>query len=175
MKSDKYYIHRKLSGVVEIGAHAKTISVPEGVEISEKHQKLIDVLVNEFGYIVQKVIDVKPYEYITVMNSIGIRGLKINFIEATFFGLRPGNKILQIGSGKKTADNAVDKFTEPAKYCGMLYYGTMKLYAFQLPTILAPDADYSYFLLYRKVKGKILRMGVNPKYDKTFLAKFKMN
>lgn len=173
MKTDRYYIHRKLSGVVEIAAHSKIISVPEGVEISEKHQKLIDVLVSEFGYIVQKVIDVKPYEYITVMNSIGIRVLKINFIEATFFGLRPGNKILQIGSGKKNAENAVDKFTEPAKYCGMIYFGNMKLYAFHLPIVMSPDAEYSYFLLYRKVKGKILRMGVNPKYDKTFLPKFK--
>ena len=175
MMINKYYIHRKLKGVVEIAAHSKTILMPEGIDLKEKHQKWIDILTSRFGYVVQKTIPIPTYEFVHFKNTIALKGKKVNFIEAVFFGLRPGNEVLQIGSGKKTAQNSIDKFVEPVKYSGLVCYGPMKLYAFLLPGSMAPDDKTNYYFLYRKIKGRLIRMGTTPDKDKTFLPKFKFN
>lgn len=177
--TDHYYLVRKLKPFLKVNANSKTIYVGEGKVIAEKAQKYVDLLVQNFGFIIQSEIEVLEYEFILISRSIGVRGKKIHFLQHKFFELSPGIKVSKIGIGVATGSNHIDKFSEPYEYSGALIYNDKKYFAFKLPESLKPLPDYEFYMLYTKDKYNVYRKILNKDgsldYYRVLKPKFKIN
>ncbi len=76
------------------------------------------------------------YKFVNIWGRLGIFGNDIQFLSEEFFSLKVGSFINQIGEGKETGTNRVDRFIEPIKYVGAIQITQFeydeKMYAFEL-------------------------------------------
>jgi len=170
---DRYYLQRKLKPYVRIQSQKKIIYMPDGLKLQELQQSQVDCLVNEYGFTIMMEIPVDSYCYCSVFGSLGIMATQIDFIHKNFFQLRPGNKVMQIGSGKVTEKNQVDKFSMPYRYAGAIQYENTTYYAFEVPKELLPEKQQTYYLLYQKRSVLVIRTILKTKKEKHFLPIFK--
>ena len=83
-----------------------------------------------------------------ISRHLGMSGKNVVFIDEEFFGLKPGEKIIQIGNGKENGTIRTDVFAYPVTYCGAIicqFKLPEKMYAFLLPE---KDNDQDIYLLY---------------------------
>lgn len=175
----RYGIQKELKPVLRIDSHKRTIYMPEGLELHKTDQKRVDILINDYGYVIQAVaFEVPPFQKVMIGGSIGIKGESLAFKKERLFGLLPGTELLRIGQGKNTGGNNVDKFSKPGKYMGTLIYEGKKYYAVQLPPEAVPAAELPHYLLYH-LKGRfnLQRDVFTPSgrfsYTRIYLPKFK--
>lgn len=175
MKSypDRYYIQRKLKPYVRIQSQKKIIYMPDGLKLQELQQSQIDCLVNDYGFTIMIEIPVETYSYCSVFGSLGIMATQIDFIDKKFFELRPGNKVIQIGTGKVTAKNHIDKFSQPYRYAGAIKYENTTYYAFEVPKELLPDKPQTFYMLYQKESVLVFRTVLKTQKRKCFFPIFK--
>lgn len=88
-------------------SHFKTICVPEGVILWEKPKKYVDLLTENYGFIIQKSIEIPKYELVYMSKSVGLSAIKLDFINCKVFGIYPGTKVETIGEGRNQHDNAI--------------------------------------------------------------------
>ncbi|MHA3788296.1 hypothetical protein ACX0HA_08820 [Flavobacterium hauense] len=153
----RYHLQRALKPILHIDSHKKRIDIPEGMELGKTDQKRVDALVENYGYVIQKVLSISPFEKVMIYNSMGIQGINIRFREDKMIGYKPGTKILKIGKGPETRNNAIDIFKLPAVYAGTIMIDNRKYYALQLNQSLFKRKDQDYYLLYEITKQQIIR------------------
>lgn len=171
--NDRYYLQRKLKPYVRIESHKKIIYMPYGLELQKLQQSYVDELVNAYGFTITFEIPVQSYSFCSVFGSLGIMATKIDFIDKKFFELRPGNKVTQIGVGKVTANNHVDKFSKPYRYAGAIVHKNTTYYAFEVPRELVPDVTQNVYMLYQKDSVLVFRTVLKSYIKKCYLPIFK--
>lgn len=176
--NDSYYLVRRLKPFLQVSANDKTIYVPEGKELEPKAQKYVDILLTNFGFVIQSTIEVCNYELIYLSSSLGLSGHKIHFLQHKLFGLVPGQKVSKIGKGNETGSNHLDKFSKPYEYAGALLINSIKYYAFELPEAVQPVQNKKFYMLYQKDKYFLYRTIFNKdnsvRYVRTFKPIFKI-
>lgn len=176
--NDPHYLIRKIKPYLKVNANTKIISLPEGIEVHPKGVKYMELLVEKYNFEIQIVIDVPKYDLIYLSRSVGICGNKIDFLNCKCFGISPGTKVNQIGEGKISFENHVDKFSQPYEYAGAIILQQIKYFAFKMPKELMPHSDKEFYFLYSKDKYHLYRTIYTNKnkldYIKKFTPKYKI-
>lgn len=176
--SDPYYIIRKLKPYLNVNAPTKTIFIPDGKEVPIQAQKYIDILVTNYGFQKQVVLDCPNYSLVLLSRSVGLRGNKIHFLQHKFFTIVPGTVVEKIGTGAATGSNHIEKFSKPHEYVGALVIDSIKYYAFQLPEEVAPDKNFDFYMLYTKdnyfAYRKVYTKNGGLDYTRTIQPRFKV-
>jgi hypothetical protein len=154
----RYHLQRALKPILNIDSHKKTINMPQGIELSKTDKRRVDALVSDYGYVVQAVLDIAPYEKLMLDGSIGLKGIKLQFRKDAFLSLRPGAQVLRIGKGTNAAGNSVDVFKMAATYTGSILIDNKKYYAMRIHPDSLKNKEHEYYLLYEVTKGEIFRL-----------------
>lgn len=91
---------------------------------------------------------ITPYRIRIVSDALGLSGQNVEFLNEDFYGLKVGEKVIQIGDGRENGTIRTDKFNYPVEYCGAInlqFNEIEKMYAFRLPDKME---DSDIFLLY---------------------------
>lgn len=105
-------------------------------------------------------------------NRLGLSGQNIQFKNEDFFGLKVGQKVVQVGDGRENGSFRTDSFKYPVKYVGSVmcqFSKAEKLFAFQLPDKIN---DEDVFLLYGSTGEEIFTEGSYSKKRKLGYMRF---
>lgn len=102
-----------------------------------------------------------------VDNRLGMSGENISFSDKPFFGLKVGERVVQIGDGRENGTIRTDSFAYPLKYVGSIilqFDEQEEMFAFQLPEKV-DNKEYVY-LLYGTAGNEIFTEAVFSKKDR---------
>lgn len=102
-----------------------------------------------------------------VDERLGLTGNDLVFEKESFFGLVPGEFIIQVGNGKENGCIRTDRFLYPVQYVGSIYCQFSekeKMFAFMLPE---KEGNECVYLIYGSTGSEIFTEGVYSMKDRT--------
>lgn len=107
-----------------------------------------------------------------INGRLGISGKDIEFMDIDFFGLKVGQKIVQVGDGRNNGSFRTDSFKCPVEYVGGLvceFDKPEKMFAFK---ILENIENEDVFLLYGSTGSEIFTEAIYSREKKESYVRF---
>ncbi|MES2487582.1 MAG: hypothetical protein V4581_16750 [Bacteroidota bacterium] len=196
--SRRYHLQRELKTVLDVHSNKRTIYVPlhkfkagikhtaskvytaDDLDLDKTNTLRANTLITDYGYVIQTVlVAAEGFERVLVARSLGLRGRSITFKKERMFGVCTGTALLQVGKGKNTPTNRVDKFSTPGKYAGSIILDGIKYFALLMPPEVTPGNDLPHYMLYEQDgHGQLVRRLYHTNgqfdYSRFYLPEFKL-